>query len=706
MTSTPSTGQAIPARKRAVALADFTAVKDVELTFKKGDLLTFWNVDPQSGWAQGEMDGKTGWFPMSYIQFLEGPALTTKLQEKIDSLTEKHKQLKQKEESLKQELETIRQEFRTIRRLQKELLLELASVKGGGSLSLAVPIPEENSEEDSLERTEEDLTPTSSEKKEEPKENGTKEPTKKSEDKTKTPTEKKRSFLFFKKKEGKSEKKDEKSSKDKESGGSGHKLLRGFGLKESSSRDTPKVSSPRERDKDAAKTEKKTSTDKKDNKALGKDKNKSKDSKESSNTKKKGVKFDNKDDRLRSRSSTLDLESGKKIAETSMSPRSAVAPPSSPHRIHQPTPSQPVHAASVESKEKREQYSGRKWKSSSHLGANIIDISNNPYRLANKETIPAPHLPAPLPKGEEVQKRNLDQLIKKEDPTKIFANIKQIGEGTFGEVYVGTDLRTLEKVAIKKMDLNENYDEDLITEIEMMRSFQHPNIVGYIDSYKWKNDIWVVMEYMGGGSLTEILEQYKYVQLTEPEIAFICFETLKALEYIHSLHRIHRDIKSDNILLSTNGDVKLADFGYTVQLTEKKQNRNTTIGTPYWEAPEVITGDNYDTKVDVWSLGIMAMEMAEGEPPYMDLPPLAALRLIVVDGIPPLYDSKWSPEFRDFVNSCLKIKVAERPTSSQLLRHPFISKACGKEEIKKVIKKVRIAKQKEEEALSLVRQSN
>jgi len=320
----------------------------------------------------------------------------------------------------------------------------------------------------------------------------------------------------------------------------------------------------------------------------------------------------------------------------------------------------------------------------------------NPYRLPKGLHMPAPKLPTPLPKGDQELKR-LDELVKKEDPSNLFINITKIGQGTFGEVFVGTDIRTLEKVAIKKMDLNDNYEEDLITEIEMMKTSQHSNIVKYVEGYQWEDDIWVIMEYMGGGSLTEILEQFKYVQMDEGHIAVVCFESLKALEYMHSTHRIHRDIKSDNILLNLAGDIKLADFGYTVQLTEKKSRRNTTIGTPYWEAPEVITGDAYDTKVDIWSLGIMAMEMAEGEPPYMDLPPLAALRMIVVDGIPPLTSNKWSSEFRSFVSLCLSVSVTARPTAAELLRHPFIKKSCTKVEFKKLIKKVReIAKNKEQ----------
>eukprot|EP01126_Amoeba_proteus_P019671 TRINITY_DN2019_c0_g1_i4.p1 TRINITY_DN2019_c0_g1~~TRINITY_DN2019_c0_g1_i4.p1 ORF type:complete len:258 (+),score=56.45 TRINITY_DN2019_c0_g1_i4:841-1614(+) len=245
------------------------------------------------------------------------------------------------------------------------------------------------------------------------------------------------------------------------------------------------------------------------------------------------------------------------------------------------------------------------------------------------------------------------------------------------------------------MNLVDSYEEDLVTEIAMMKTLSHPNIVKYIDSYIVEQKLWVVMEFMGGGSLTDILDLFPNLQMTESEIALIMLECLKALEYIHRMHRIHRDIKSDNILLDTNGSVKLADFGYTVQLTEAKNKRNTTIGTPYWEAPEVITGDPYDSKVDIWSLGIMAIEMAEGEPPYMDLPPLTALRLIVVDGIPPLV-KQVSSEFNTFIDMCLEIGVTARATSQELLRHPFILKACSKDDMKRLIRRSKqILKQKQ-----------
>jgi len=304
--------------------------------------------------------------------------------------------------------------------------------------------------------------------------------------------------------------------------------------------------------------------------------------------------------------------------------------------------------------------------------------------------VPAPSPYLALPKVDH-QKKTLDDLVSPEDPHKIFVNVKKIGEGTFGEVFVGLDIRSLEKVAIKKMDLNENYEEDLISEVDMMDTLKHPNIVRYISSYKVDTDLWVVMEFMGGGSLTDILELHKHLDIKEEYIARVMLESLKALEYIHSLHRIHRDIKSDNILLDTNGSIKLADFGYTVQLTEAKNKRNTTIGTPYWEAPEVITGDLYDAKVDVWSLGVMALEMAEGEPPYMDLPPLTALRLIVVDGIPPL-SQKFSKQIRDFVSCCLEIKTSLRASTQELLRHPFLMQACPPEGIKNYFEKLKKSK--------------
>eukprot|EP01130_Rhizamoeba_saxonica_P003353 TRINITY_DN1420_c0_g1_i2.p1 TRINITY_DN1420_c0_g1~~TRINITY_DN1420_c0_g1_i2.p1 ORF type:complete len:298 (+),score=75.61 TRINITY_DN1420_c0_g1_i2:672-1565(+) len=294
--------------------------------------------------------------------------------------------------------------------------------------------------------------------------------------------------------------------------------------------------------------------------------------------------------------------------------------------------------------------------------------------------------------------QSLEQYCEFDDPEKYYIDLKMIGEGTFGEVFSGLDVRTLETVAIKKMDLADNYEEDLVSEISMMNSFRHKNIVSYHKTFHFDEALWVVMEFMDGGSLTEILELHHQLRLSEPQIAYILLESLKALQYIHSLHRIHRDIKSDNILLNKKGEVKLADFGYTVQLTEKQTRRNTTIGTPYWEAPEVITGDLYDDKIDIWSFGVMAMEMAEGEPPYMDLQPLTALRLIIIDGIPPI-SSHWSLEFKSFVDDCLAVKPKKRSSSAELLTHPFLKKPCSAKQIKKVLAKCQKLRQSDMDIL-------
>jgi len=298
----------------------------------------------------------------------------------------------------------------------------------------------------------------------------------------------------------------------------------------------------------------------------------------------------------------------------------------------------------------------------------------------------------PLPEENHV---TIADLVSKDDPTHIFGDSKKVGEGAAGEVFLATNLKTRAKVAIKKMKINEQNAKLMVTEIGIMKTSKHPNIVEYVDSYLVDSDrLWVVMEFMGGGCLTEVLEQFDSVKLSESAIAFACAETLKGLQYIHVNNRIHRDIKSDNILLGTDGAVKLADFGYAAQLTQQKQKRNTIVGTPYWMAPELIRGQPYDHKVDIWSLGIMCMEMCEGEPPYMEFPPLRALFLITTKGIPPLKESaKWSPELTDFLQKCLNKEPDQRPDASVLLKHPFIGKAGYPKELATAVVQSKQAKE-------------
>eukprot|EP01113_Clastostelium_recurvatum_P017458 TRINITY_DN2048_c0_g1_i1.p1 TRINITY_DN2048_c0_g1~~TRINITY_DN2048_c0_g1_i1.p1 ORF type:complete len:520 (+),score=73.75 TRINITY_DN2048_c0_g1_i1:57-1562(+) len=303
--------------------------------------------------------------------------------------------------------------------------------------------------------------------------------------------------------------------------------------------------------------------------------------------------------------------------------------------------------------------------------------------------------PAPIPLPEVESTATLIDLVSREDPSKLYKFKREdlIGSGAAGEVFLATSLRTGHKVAIKKMELNSENANLLVTEIGIMKSSKHPNVVDYVESFVINGrEIWVVMEFMGGGCLTDVLESFDMVQLTEAQIAYASRETLRALAYMHSFHRVHRDIKSDNVLLGSDGAVKLADFGYAAQLTRDRQHRKTIVGTPYWMAPELIRGEPYGTKVDIWSLGIMVMEMAEGEPPYMEYPPIRALFLITTQGIPPLKEQhKWSREFIDFLARCLDINVANRPGASDLLRHPFLLKACDAPVFKPVIQAARDA---------------
>lgn len=284
---------------------------------------------------------------------------------------------------------------------------------------------------------------------------------------------------------------------------------------------------------------------------------------------------------------------------------------------------------------------------------------------------------------------NFEDLCGAGDPKARFVNIKKIGEGSSGTVFSGEDKQNnCKEVAIKIIPYNKNGQVlPIQNEIYMMKTTTHTNVVEYIDCYIVDDQLWVVMECLQGGSLTEVISA---TQLTEPQIAVICKEVLTALIFVHKMHRIHRDIKSDNILLSTKGEVKLADFGYCAQLTEEANKRNSVVGTPYWMAPELIRGMDYGTGIDIWSLGILAIEMAELQPPYLEYPPLRALFLIATQGTPKLKNpSQWSAEFKDFLARALDVDTTARASAEELLKHPFIEKSCPVRELEGAIEKAR-----------------
>ncbi|CAH1103838.1 unnamed protein product [Psylliodes chrysocephalus] len=259
-------------------------------------------------------------------------------------------------------------------------------------------------------------------------------------------------------------------------------------------------------------------------------------------------------------------------------------------------------------------------------------------------------------------------------PEEVFDIICKLGEGSYGSVYKAFHKESGQVLAIKQVPVDTDLQE-IIKEISIMQQCDSTYVVKYYGSYFKNTDLWIVMEYCGAGSVSDIMRLRKKT-LDEDEIATILCDTLKGLEYLHLRRKIHRDIKAGNILLNSEGHAKLADFGVAGQLTDTMAKRNTLIGTPFWMAPEVIQEIGYDCVADIWSLGITALEMAEGKPPYGDIHPMRAIFMIPTKPPPSFREpDKWSAEFIDFVSGCLVKNPEERASASDLLNHEFIKNA-------------------------------
>lgn len=324
-----------------------------------------------------------------------------------------------------------------------------------------------------------------------------------------------------------------------------------------------------------------------------------------------------------------------------------------------------------------------------------------PAPQATAQKVPSAKDPDAAARRREARRRRdaeviarLARICNPDDPTALYKNLIKIGQGGTGGVYTAYDVNTNESVAIKQMNLEEQPKKELIiNEIIVMKESSHRNIVNFIDSYLLHGDLWVVMEYMEGGNLTDVVT---YNVMTEDQIGAVCREVLQGLVHLHSKGVIHRDIKSDNILLSMRGDIKLTDFGFCAQINEYNAKRTTIVGTPYWMAPEMVSRTAYGPKIDIWSLGIMAIEMIEGEPPYLNETQHRALYLIVTNGTPKLKDPDALTDiFTEFLNWALQVDVDKRATANQLLEHEFLKTAESVRSLAPLVRNARHQKELE-----------
>uniref|UniRef100_A0A2P2HZL7 STE20-like serine/threonine-protein kinase n=1 Tax=Hirondellea gigas TaxID=1518452 RepID=A0A2P2HZL7_9CRUS len=282
--------------------------------------------------------------------------------------------------------------------------------------------------------------------------------------------------------------------------------------------------------------------------------------------------------------------------------------------------------------------------------------------------------------GTSVRRKKVYHNVLLQNPDEIWSIKGEIGDGAYGKVYKAENISNGTLAALKKVALEEEDDLDnFMVEIDILAECQHPNIVQLLEAYHWEGCLWMYLEFCDGGAVDTIMVDLDR-PLTEPQIAYLCKNLLEALDYIHKSKVIHRDLKAGNVLLTTNGGVKLADFGVSAKNKNTMDKRGTFIGTPYWLAPEVIKCETfidskYDYKADIWSLGITLIEFAQMDPPNHEVSPLRVL-LKIQKAEPPKLDcpSKFSKEFNDFIAQCLIKEPEDRPDARALLRHPFVNK--------------------------------
>uniref|UniRef100_A0A7N6B0M0 non-specific serine/threonine protein kinase n=1 Tax=Anabas testudineus TaxID=64144 RepID=A0A7N6B0M0_ANATE len=293
--------------------------------------------------------------------------------------------------------------------------------------------------------------------------------------------------------------------------------------------------------------------------------------------------------------------------------------------------------------------------------------------------------------GSEKRKKQYEHVRRDENPEEIWDIIGELGDGAFGKVFKAQNKQTGVLAAAKVIDTKTEEElEDYMVEIEILASCDHPNIVKLLDAFYYESKLWILIEFCAGGAVDAIMLELERA-LTEPQIKVVCKQTMQALVYLHDNKIIHRDLKAGNILLTLDGDVKLADFGVSARNTKTLQRRDSFIGTPYWMAPEVVMCETskdrpYDYKADIWSLGVTLIELAQIEPPNHEMNPMRVLLKIAKSDPPTLMQpSRWSPEFNDFLKRCLDKNVDSRWSATQLLQHSFVSSVTDNKPLRELI---------------------